>query len=231
MKTKNVFWGLFFILGAAFIIISQLGIFAEVSVIKIVFAVLLAGVALSGLINLEFPLLLFPVAILLIMFDNELKITNITPWPVLATALLGSIGLSMIFHRHSPYYKKHVDCGKEVIIDDPDSSDVTCYSHMGSTIKYINTTEFEKGLIDCSFGAATVYFDNAKIKDKSATLRIDCSFGGIELYLPRDWQVQHNIDVFLGGIDEKGRKDQSNDGPTLILTGRMKFAGMTIYYV
>lgn len=232
MKSKNIFWGLFFILGAAFIIFSQTGFLADVSIVAIVFAVLLAGVSLYGLIHLEFFMALFPIAIILIIFDKELGITNLTPWPVLATALLGSIGLSLIFHRYTVKHTFfHEGIGEDVVINDPDGSEVSCYAHMGSTVKYINTKEFEKGIVDCSFGAATVYFDNAEIKGNSAVLQINSSFAGVELYIPRSWQVSQNVDVFLGGIDEKGRKDQTNDGPTLHLTGRMKFAGMTIYYV
>ena len=231
MKRKNIFWGLFLILGAAFIIISQLGIFESVSIVKVIFTVLLSGIAISGLMHLEFTMVLFPIAIILILFDNELNITNLTPWPILATALLGSIGLSLIFHRNKHHSICHDDFGKEVIIDDPDSSSVTCFAHMGSTVKYVNTKEYEKGLVDCSFGAATVYFDNAEIKDKTGVLKLDCSFGGVELYIPKNWQIEQRLDVFLGGVDEKGRKDQATDGPTLILIGRIKFAGITIYYV
>ncbi len=230
MKSRNLFWGLFLILGAAFIIISQIGIFEDVSLLKLVFAILLSGVAISGLIHLEFTLVLFPIAIILILFDQELNITKLTPWPVLATALLGSIGLSLIFQRHHKphHYEEYL---KDVIINDPDSGDISCFAHMGSTVKYINTKEFEKGIVDCSFGAATVYFDNAEIKDNSAVLQINCSFGGVELYLPKHWQIEQRIYAFIGGVDEKGRKDQVSNGPTLILTGRIKFAGITIYYV
>lgn len=232
MKSKNIFWGLFFILGAAFIIFSQMGVFADVSIVTIFFAVLLAGIALYGLIHLEFFMTLFPIAIILILFDEELHITNLTPWPVLATALLGSIGLSLIFHRHNTkHIFIHESVGEEVVINDPDGSEVCCYAHMGSTVKYINTKEFEKGLVDASFGGATIYFDNAEIKGNAAILKVNASFAGIELYIPKNWQIEQNIDVFLGGIDEKGRKDQTNDGPTLRLTGHMKFSGMTIYYV
>ena len=230
MKNRNLFWGLFLILGAAFIIISQIGIFEDVSLLKVVFAVLLTGVGIAGLIHLEFTLILFPIAIILIMFDQELNITKLTPWPVLSTALLGSIGLSLIFRRHHKcfFYEKYM---KDVIINEPDSGNVSCSAHMGSTVKYINTKEFEKGIVDCSFGEATVYLDNADIKDSSAVLQVDCAFGGVELYLPKHWQIEKSIDVFIGGIDEKGRKDQVCNGPTLILTGRIKFAGITIYYV
>ena len=169
MKNKNLFWGLFLILGAAFIMISQIGIFEDVSLLKVVFAVLLTGVAVAGFIHLEFTLALFPIAIILILFDQELSITKLTPWPVLATALLGSIGLSLIFSRHHKhfFYEKYY---KDVIINEPDSSDVSCSAHMGSTVKYIDTKEFERGIVDCSFGAATVYLDNAEIKDNSAVL-------------------------------------------------------------
>ncbi len=232
MKKKNIFWGLFLLLGAAFIIISQLGFFEEVNVLKVIFAVLLSGIALSGLMHLEWGIVLFPIAIILIMFDNELHITNLTPWPVLACALLGSIGLSLIFHRSHHHKNQWLeDFDKEVIINDPDGEEVNCYSHMGSTVKYINTKEFKKGLVDCSFGGATVYFDNAEIKDGSAVLCVNCSFGGVELYIPKDWQIEQQMDIFAGGVDEKGRKDQINNGPTLTLTGRVKFSGITIYYV
>lgn len=232
MKSKNVFWGLFFILGAAFIIFSQTGAFADISAVSIFFAVLLAAVSLYGLVHLEFVMVLFPIAIILIMFDKELHITNLTPWPVLATALLGSIGLSLIFHRHnSKHIHDHKCFDQEVVINDPDGSEVSCYAHMGSTVKYINTKEFEKGIVDCSFGAATVYFDNAQIKGSSAVLQVNISFAGVELYIPKSWQIEQNIDVFLGGVDEKGRKDQVNEGPTLRLIGHMKFSGLTIYYV
>lgn len=232
MKKKNVFWGLFLLLGAAFIIISQLGFFEEVSLLKVIFTVLLSGITLSGLIHMEWGMVLFPIAIILIMFDQELHITSLTPWPVLATALLGSIGLSLIFHRSSHYRKHwHEDLDSDVIINDPDGEEVSCHAHMGSTVKYINTKDFKKGVVDCSFGAATVYFDNAQIQESSAVLSINCSFGGVELYIPRNWQIEQKIDVFAGGIDEKGRRDQVNDGPTLILKGRVKFSGITIYYV
>lgn len=231
MNKKNIYWGLFLLLGAAAIIIGQLGIFAEVSVLKMVFAVLLTGIAISGLVHLEFFGVLFPVSIILILFDQELNITNLTPWPILATALLGSIGLSLIFHKNKYYKWSHEEYGQEIVIDDVDTSDVSCYSHMGSTVKYVNTEEFEKGIIDCSFGAATVYFDNAKMKNDSAVLKLNCSFGGVELYLPRDWQVEQRINVFLGGVDEKSRRNQVNEGPKLIITGQVKFAGVDIYYV
>ena len=49
--------------------------------------------------------ILFSIAFICIIYDDWLGITALTPWTVLGAALLGSIGLSLIFKKksgHSP---------------------------------------------------------------------------------------------------------------------------------
>ena len=44
--------------------------------------------------------MLFSLAFAAILFDEALGIEAITPWPVLGAALLGTIGLNMIFNKN-----------------------------------------------------------------------------------------------------------------------------------
>lgn len=232
MKKRSIFWGILFILTAVFIVVSKLGYLQDVSLIKIIFAALFIGLIISSLVRLWWVGVLFPAAFICIIFSEELGLADLTPWPVLAIALLGSIGLSLIF---SPIKKRRVTkcCGNDGFsetIEEESGDIVDCYVKYGSSVKYIKSENFQKAVIKCSFGAMKVYFDNAKIPSGKAEVNLDVSFAGVELYIPREWNVINEVDAMLGGIDEKGRMI-SNDGPTLILTGSISLSGVEIHYI
>ncbi len=48
-----------------------------------------------------------------------------------------------------------------------------------------------------------MYFDNAIMTDSNAIVRINASFSGIELYVPKTWNIDDKTNVFLGAISEK----------------------------
>ena len=106
MKKDNVFWGVLLLLAAFYIIINNLGFMPDVNVVRLGLAVICVVVFFKSLARLEFGGMLFSLAVLAILFDSQLGITALTPWPVLIAALLGSIGLNMIFGSGSRMYKK-----------------------------------------------------------------------------------------------------------------------------
>lgn len=232
MKRKSIFWGILFILTAVFIVVSKLGYLQDVSLVKIIFAAIFVGLIISSLVRLWWVGVLFPAAFICIIFSEELGLTNLTPWPVLAIALLGSIGLSLIF---SPIKKnKNKSCnyhdGFSETIEEESGDVVECYMKYGSSVKYIKSENFQKAVVKCSFGAMKVYFDNAKIPSGRAEVTLEVSFAGVELFIPREWNVINEVDAMLGGIDEKG-KMLSSDGPTLVINGSVSLAGVEIHYI
>ncbi len=235
MKRHNgekIFWGLFFVLGAIFLLVGKMGILQDVNVVTIFFAIFLAAWFVRSVVRLEFTGLLFSLAFLAILFDDQLGITAITPLPVLAAALLGSIGLGMIFHRH-PYHHHWEQHSFEERTETIDVEDTSCFSFstkFGSSIKYINTDDFKQANLGCSFGAMKVYFDTAVIQNGSATVKLDVSFSGVELYIPKGWQVENHVISSFGAIDEKNRA-QSNGTPVLNIVGNISFGGVEIIYV
>ena len=176
----------------------------------------------------------FPLALLGIIYAEPLGITSLVPWPILSTALLLTIGFSIIFHKHHKWHTKFITTGNTEnfgeVINEEDDSTVSLHVNFGSSIKYVNSKDFKKGEFTCHFGALKVYFDNTVLHEGSATVEIDISFGGMELYIPKNWKVVQGVNMSLGGIEEKNR-NMPDGNNTLTLNGKCSLAGIEIIYV
>lgn len=229
MKKEKAFWGVFFILAGIFLIISRLGYFTEINIFSIFLTVFFVACMIKSVRHLNFSGILFPAAFLCIIYAKPLGITEITPWPVLGAALFGSIGLSIMFHNKHHYVHYKEEKFSEVI-NQEDGNSFKFETSFGSSIKYVNAGDFVYADLDCSFGSMKVYFDNAIIQNGSASINLDVSFAGVELFIPRTWNVVNKADVSFGAIEEKSRS-QTTGSPIVTLTGDVSFAGVTIYYV
>jgi len=232
MKKEKVFWGFLLILTGIFLIVSKLGYFSNVNVFSLLLTAFLLVVIVKNLFKLEFSGVLFPIAFICIIYDEQLGLTSITPWTVLIAALLGSIGLSMIFHKHNKGFNFKCDFGDDKFekIDVEDESHVKFKSSFSGSIKYINTDNFEQADINCSFGGMKVYFDKAIMSTDNAVVRLNASFSGVELFIPKGWRVQNKANVFLASIEEKNRNSEVTTN-TLTLVGDIKFSGVEIIYI
>mgnify|MGYP003547241417 CR=1 FL=1 len=106
----KILWGLLFLVGAVYLIASRVWNLPTVSVFSVILTVFLAWLLIEGLRHLNFWEILFPIAFFCIIYAKPLGITAFTPWPVLGAALLGSIGLSMIFKpkKHRTWSEGHM---------------------------------------------------------------------------------------------------------------------------
>lgn len=243
---KNYFWGLFLILAGAYLVVSQMGYLPKVGVFTLIFTIVCLAVLVASIPNLTFGGILFPLAFIGIMYDKQLGITAITPWTILLAALLGTIGLHLIFDR---FRKKghHHWCGhrrkkagnwvenysKDSIGESEESVDgehIYIHSSFSSVIRYVTSPDFQSADIEASFGAVSVYFDNARIPSGNAVVNVESSFAGVELYVPHTWQVINHVNSSFGAVDEKN-KHSGELTATLTLEGSNSFGGITIYYV
>lgn len=232
MKKERVFWGVVLIMGAIALILNKLGYFYDVNIFSILLTVVLVAIMIKSSFTMNFSGILFPIAFICIIYDEQLGITVITPWVVLISALLGSIGLSMIFNKRPKIsYNKSEwkDCEYETI-NLEDESHIKLHTSFAGSIKYINTDKFKQADLKCSFGSMKVYFDNAVLDKGNGVVRLDSSFSGIELYIPKTWTVSDKTNVSFGGIDEKN-KNQGTPDNTLTLVGNISFSGVEIIYV
>ena len=225
---RKIAWGLF-LLGSAALVIAN-AYYNFTTFFPLLCGIVLAPIIVESLIHLNFTGIFIPAALLGVVFSEQLGIEKITPWPLLAVAVLLSIGFSIIFHSHDKWFGKvHLEENEdyEQIADD----EMSCTVRYGSSTKFIISENFEKAYLNCTAGAIKAYFDNAKLSPNGAQLHIYASCSGIELFIPKHWRITNSMSAFLGGIEEKSRNVPDPDSPVLDITGNIKLSGITIYYI
>lgn len=231
LKTGRIFWGLFFVIAAIVLIVNRIGMWhLDISLFKLLVTIFLAACLIKSITYRNVSGILFSIAFLCILYDNLLGITHLTPWTVLGSALLGSIGFSILFRPKNDYYTHHHHSEHFDSTETVEGDSIILNTSFASSIKYISSDDFKAADIRCTFGGMKVYFDNAIIKNGNAVLHLDVSFAGIEIYIPKEWNIVNNASVSFAGIEEKNR-NASTGTPTLRLTGGLSFGGVTIIYV
>ena len=233
---RNWFWGLICILGAILIFGNLFGFLSfTFSLWKIIGTLICLSVIIDGIKERSFYSPLFGIAIIFYLFRKELGFKDISLWLLLLATWLLAWGLTSIFHPE----KNHIKVNKQIDInfgeDDTENveystnSIINISSSFGEKVQYIQTNDLQYVTIDSKFSGLKIYFDQATIQNQ-ATIEIDGNFTGIELYVPKEWNVQSHFRAFFGGVDEKGQPSSSGY-PTLNITGRVHFGGVEIHYI
>lgn len=231
MKKERIFWGLFFIAAAVFLLVGRLGYFRGIGFWSLILTVFFGACLIKSVLHKSVTGVLFSAAFLCIVYAGPLGIEAITPWPVLGAALLGSIGVSFFYHPKGKYWNGHY--GNEAwseTVETMKGEKLQLSTSFAGSIKYIDSQEFKSADVKCSFGAMKVYLDKAAVPSGEAVIRMDVSFGGLELYVPRGWKVISQVDAVFGGLEEKS-SGNPNGSPLLVLTGSVRFAGVEIIYI
>lgn len=234
MSLRKVLWGLFFLIAAVLVVMSQLSIFPNVNLLALAGTVLLVAVIIESLRHLAWGGILFPLAFIAMIYTKPLGIEALSPWTLLVVALFATIGLHILFGRR---FNGKISSDKinhehfDNIINDPDGDHVSFSVKFSSAIKYVNTKSLKQANFECSFGALKVYFDQAEITAKEAQIYINAKFSGVELYLPKGWNIVNNLQSSFGGTEEKNANIKDPDGPVVTIVGNVDFAGLEIVYV
>lgn len=230
MRKKDIFWGLIFILAAVFVVLNQFGYIKGIGLFDIAVTVILAGILIKNILQLNFYGIFFPVALILIIYDEQLKITKFTPWPALLTALLLSIGFSLIFkHPRKHHIVFYNDLNHDPEIEDKNT--VYCSTLFGDCIKYVNSSDFKNASIKTTFGDVKIYFDKALVPSKRAEIYLNVNFGDVNLYLPRNWKILNDTHNFLGDMNISDGYEYNESSVEISLTGNIFFGNVNIIYV
>ena len=221
-RGKSVFWGTVLLLGAAALIMGRLGYLEGIGFWSILFSACLISFLVKGIARLRIGTILFSLAFLIIVNDELLHLEAITPWPVLGAALLGTVGLKILFPGLGRYRRwnrglragngergAELVCldGKNSVADfcDRDGKSLSYDNIMGQSVKYV-TGVISHVAIDNIFGALDVYFTDAQLSRGSAFVSVDNIMGEVVLYVPRAWQVEMNVENILGSSTQQGER-------------------------
>ena len=236
---KNVYWGILLLLGAAALVVGKLGYLEGIGVWSIIFSVCLVGFLIDGLVNRSFGEILFSLAFLIIVNDELLNLEAITPWPVLGAALLGTIGLDLLFpefKKKGRFEKIHMSIGerdyndRERTSEEKRSGDSVTYENVFSgAVKYLSG-EISRVKAENVFGTLQIYFTDAILKDGTATVSAENVFGTLVLYVPASWRVVLSTENVFGNTREQGVCDPAGTS-VLYIRGEVVFGNLQIKYV
>lgn len=249
MKNRNWFWGLFFLLAAIFVIASQIGSFGQIGVLSIAATVLLAALCIHSAIERNFFGIFIPLALLYMIYQQPLHLIQISIWLLLFASILASIGLSIIFHSHTHHCHSHNDTFFSRGPDDWHSlhDGTECFNQttenindnnpcakvsFGSSSKYLHADCLKSGQFSVSFGELAVFFDHAQLSPDGAEIFLDCSFGELKLFVPKNWLVIDNVRTGLGSVENDERMSRPDENaPRLTLTGNVQLGDIAIHYI
>lgn len=207
---------------------------------SIVFSIGLLGTLIDGLYRRSWGGILFSLAFLAIVNSTTLGIEELTPWTVLGAALLGTIGLNIVFPSkkwNNAYQYIQIngnDHSKREEYTETDSADgsktVNCEVVFGSIAKYLKGESLKMVNMENVFGSLDVYFTDTMLKNYACSVNGEIVFGKTGLYVPADWKVICNVESVFGHVREHG-KSNSDGVNVLTINGEIVFGKLDIYYI
>jgi hypothetical protein len=119
---------------------------------------------------------------------------------------------------------------KERIVrrEEPEADEVALAAIMEPLAFKSTAASFRGGTVDCWYGGGIIDLREATLDPAGATLKVKALFGGGQIVVPQDWQVETRI-VGLGGAgDTRPKIDRPADAPRLVVEGLVVFGGFGI---
>ncbi|MDL2256230.1 cell wall-active antibiotics response protein [Parabacteroides sp. OttesenSCG-928-K15] len=146
-------------------------------------------------------------------------------WPV----ILIIIGIAMLFKFLTSRSLGKWSQGPTVRTTDSEDGFVEADVSFGASQHIVLEPVFRGAHLDASFGNILLDLRKTNLDEEETYIDIDCSFGGIEVYLPSTWNVIVNVNNNFGGIHDKRRVGYEIDNRhKLIFRGEISFGGLEL---
>lgn len=162
---------------------------------------------------------------MLIIYQDQLNLRSVGSWTILGAALLITIGLNMIFKQRFQFWYENVSSDKNYIIYGDDGkteegkgdeefteneagSTIKVSSFLNTTSRYIQSQNLRRIDVKSNLSDVNLYLDNAMLQDGHATIKVDISLGDVNIYVPRSWEVNNNVDAFLADVKFVGMRPE-----------------------
>lgn len=232
-RRTDILVGVLLLVCAAALILKKLGFWWNINIFPLLISVLLVKLFWDGLVERNIGKVFFSLAFFIIVNNKLLHLQALSPGTVLAAALLGTIGVQLLFPHmgrrrfKSAYAEGNWKDGQEQPLE---GREFLFYKNsFGGTVKYI-TGEIREVDLQNSFGGLEVFFSDAEPINGEAYVHVECSFGSVELDIPAGWKVVQKVSTAFAGIEECGACDPEG-ACVLYLEGRVSFGELEIRYI
>ena len=161
MRANKISTGLVLIGIAVVMMLSAIGVLPDIPWFKLLCAVGLGSWAIQALLRRDFFSSFFTASVIAWIFEDELMIEHLAPFPLCVAAALLGLGLNMIFGKKKRMIHINYRDGenwKEGNFDDlrneewQDGRTVVLENNFNSTNKYVNSAAFSNAKLENNFG-------------------------------------------------------------------------------
>lgn len=245
MKKDNLLAGVILIGIAVALMLNGMGFLPYIPWFKLICTGFLLAWTLKSLREREFFGICLSLGIIAWLFDKELGIQHLTPFPLLAAVVLLGIGLDMIFakkqrivhviHNDSKWETKVEEKVKEKAKEEyyeqwQDGRKIVLENVFNSTSKYVSASAFDQAQLENVFGSVNIYFNNAVIANGKAYVKVENVFGRTNIYFPKIWRVDFNQEAVLGRINIIGEPNYDMSAPCVVMDITAVFGDVNIYF-
>lgn len=239
MRKNSIMTGSILILIAVVMMLSALGLIPDIPWFKLLITVFVGSWTLRAVMDRDFLGMFLSASIIAWMFEEELMIEHLTPFPLCAAAALLGIGLNMIVGKKKKVIQinyKDGDTWKEGTFEDirneewQDGRTVVLENNFNSTSKYVNSAAFSNANLENNFGSANIYFNNATISGREAVVELENNFGQMNIYFPNTWRASISQESAFGRINVFGEPNRDMDAPCVIVKAESNFGMLNIYF-
>ncbi len=143
-------------------------------------------------------------------------------WPV----VLIVIGVGIIWNGATRRHRGPWVAANEKVSADELQRSVT----MGGLALVVDSQRFRGGSLSVTMGEIKADLRRAAIEGDEAALDLSLTMGGVELYVPSNWQVVNDVSPFMGAVEDKTepRPDATGVQRRLVLRGKITMGAVTI---
>ena len=230
-KNQTYFWALIFVIGGSVLLMRNL----EMIDFNIPFKIRnLIGwqlipliIGINALLKQDYVKGISAISIAIIFYIPQFlndadRIQYFKLWPL----LLVGVGIA-IFAKHlfPKKYNEFTCLNKITDLDIINENNIMA----GSSKKFV-TKNFKGGNVTCIMGGSEINFTEADLQNNSV-LEVFVLMGGIEMRIPKEWNVKMEVFPLMGGVEDQITKFPDNvveSDKLLILKGWIIMGGVEI---
>ncbi len=217
MKGKY-FFGVALIIFGILMMIQQFG-YIQIGSIWDYWPLIIIGVGVFHLSNNRHSILtgLTIVSIGVVFQLDQFGFVNF--WEIFLPLLLVIIGLSMILKK-----------SKKSNLEEKVGENLKVSVAFSGVKETITNRNFKGGTISVAFGGAEIDLRGAMIAEEGAQIELNVAFGGVDLYVPPNWEIIIIGTPIFGGIENKSYPiyDLNMIKPKVVLNCSVAFGGVEI---
>lgn len=237
-NNKSILFGIAFTTIAILLLLSALNVITG-SVIYIGISAIMVLYGITALFNKSFYVGIYGIAFgfryCAEYYKHIIDFTQVGYWQLFLIATLLAFGLQLIFGRGTKKYV-HVDYDFDIPAGHEHSNIgedyVNIQTYLKETTRYIYSTNLELVDLETKLGSTSVFFQEREL-NQNLTIYVDCKLGNLELFLPREWVIQENINTQLGNVDiDYNRNQTAIMSPYVVsIEGNVTMGNIEIHFI